>query len=364
MAFEAGSTKPVKLLNVQVLRAYGALAVAFFHTDFTIGIGLKRPIGGFGVSIFFVISGFIMAMICDSDSRHFLARRIARIVPLYWVLTILVFAAGSIVPSLLGNTTADRAAVLKSLFFIPYLTHGAYFPILFLGWSLNYEMYFYLWIAAALLIHKRNAPLIAAAGMTAVLLGLRVLNVGGAAMFYAHPIIFEFILGILCYYGFRSLSEERIQANRTFFVFATIASALVMIAAAITTVGLLNAVIVGVTSTTLVLGAVLLDKAQVSLRWPVLILLGDASYAIYLIHLYCEEIQNKILARGLPILNTKTAVGMPFALVVSVVASLIVYRFLDNPLHVFFRNLLCKPVTLPRVSTREETGRNEQAELG
>ncbi len=338
---------PIKLLNVQSLRAYGALAVAFYHTGFSLNIGLGRPIGSFGVSIFFLISGFIMAMICDTSPEHFLVRRMARIVPLYWLLTLDLFAAGSLIPRLLGGTALDGMALLKSLFFIPYVTHGTYFPILFLGWSLNYEMYFYMLLAGALVVYQRRAALIASGVMIAVLLILRVVHAGGALKFYAHPIILEFVLGILCYYGFRAVPNDRIVANRKVLIGGMFLAAAAMIGAAVTTMGPLNAVIVGITSTILVFCAVLLDKVGISLRWRFLILLGDASYVIYLIHPYCEEALNKIVARRLPMLDPKTWLGMIVALVVTVVVSIVVYRLIDNPLHTYFRKVLCKPRKLP-----------------
>jgi peptidoglycan/LPS O-acetylase OafA/YrhL len=343
----SSSAAPVKLLNVQGLRAYGALAVAFYHTGFSLNIGLGRPIGSFGVSIFFLISGFIMAMICDLNPEHFLLRRIARIVPLYWLLTLALFAAGSLNPTLMGKTTLDGISLLKSLFFIPYITHGSYFPILFLGWSLNYEMYFYLLLAGALLIYQRGAALLASGVMVAVLLVLRLVQASGAVLFYAHPIILEFVLGVLCYYGFRAMPNERILAHRGLLRTAMLLAAGVMIVTAIYTIGSLNAVIVGITATILVFCAVLLDKVGMSLRRPSLIALGDASYVIYLVHPYFGEFLNKIVARRFAVLETTTLLGMFVALSVTVVVSAILYRLVDNPLHLFFRNLLCKPAKLP-----------------
>jgi peptidoglycan/LPS O-acetylase OafA/YrhL len=162
------SPAPLKLLNVQGLRAYGALAVAFYHTGFTLGHG--RSIGSFGVGIFFVISGFIMAMICHTNPEHFLARRVARIVPLYWLLTLVIFFIASVAPRMLGAATANPVFLVKSLLFIPYFHHDAFFPILFLGWSLNYEIHFYVLIAAALLISRPHGPLIASAVIVGVML--------------------------------------------------------------------------------------------------------------------------------------------------------------------------------------------------
>jgi peptidoglycan/LPS O-acetylase OafA/YrhL len=159
------------------------------------------------------------------------------------------------------------------------------------------------------------------------------------------------VVGIFCYYGFRALPAERILANRWLLVCAIVAAGLTMIAAAITTIGPRNAIIVGFSSTVLVFGAVLLDKAGLSVRWPILILLGDASYVIYLVHPYVEEALNKIVGRALPVLSTKTLIGMPVGLGLTLVASIVIYRLVDNPLHTFFRNLLCKPSKLPQVSS-------------
>jgi exopolysaccharide production protein ExoZ len=341
---------PVKLRNVQALRAYGAFAVAYYHTGFSLGIGLGLPIGSFGVGIFFVISGFIMAMVCDTDSRHFLGRRIARIVPLYWILTLAVYLIASIAPGLLGSTSVGWNSLVRSLFFIPYQSRGTYFPILFLGWSLNYEMYFYVLIAAALWISKRYAPLIASGAMIAILLTLQVLQPGGAMMFYGHPIILLFVIGILLYYAFQAIPSEQILANKWTLIITGIAAALVMIITAINLIEWRNALIVGFTSSVLVFCAVLLDKANVSFRWPFLMLLGDASYAMYLVHPYCEEAINKFVARSIPILNSRTLVGMPISLTVTILASILVYRWLDNPLHIYFRNLFARKPKLPAVS--------------
>jgi peptidoglycan/LPS O-acetylase OafA/YrhL len=331
----------IRLSNIQVLRAFGALAVANYHTGFTWGVG--RPVGSFGVAIFFVISGFIMAMICDTNPQHFIARRVARIVPLYWLLTLAVAAMALVAPNLLGRTSVNLAVLLKSLFFIPYKTNGAYFPVLFLGWSLNYEMYFYVLIAGGLLISKRGAAIIAAVVMTLILVAIRVFQFTGAISFYARPIIFEFVAGVFCYYCFRVIPTRAILRLRWPLFFVVGASSLGIIAAAIYVKGGSTPLVVGAASTVLVLCAVLLDKASLSLRRRSVLLLGDASYVLYLIHPYCQQALNKLLAPSIPILATDTAVGMLFATAITIAVALFVFRYIDNPLHQLFHRLLSKP---------------------
>jgi exopolysaccharide production protein ExoZ len=107
--------------------------------------------GGGGVDIFFVISGFIM--VYTTQSHHvgpfsFFVNRVVRIVPIYWLLTLAVFTLAVIAPHLLGATRAAPSELLKSLLFIPFAkSNGAVQPILFLGWTLNYEMFFYMLFA-------------------------------------------------------------------------------------------------------------------------------------------------------------------------------------------------------------------------
>ena len=108
-----------------------------------------------GIDIFFIISGFVMMVSTQISSRHFFIKRIIRICPLYWGLTLVTFTIALIVPYLFENTTANFEHLFKSLFFIPFDKNGlGYFPILYVGWTLNYEMFFYLLFAIALIFHS------------------------------------------------------------------------------------------------------------------------------------------------------------------------------------------------------------------
>ncbi len=106
-------------------------------------------LGVFGVSIFFVISGFIISYIHPRDfaPAGFLWRRIIRIVPLYWLCTIFLALCAVYLPSLFKSTSFTPYYLFSSLAFIPELVPGTvddWRPLLKPGWSLNYEMFFYL----------------------------------------------------------------------------------------------------------------------------------------------------------------------------------------------------------------------------
>ncbi len=143
---------------IQFLRGVAALLVVFWHLfglpDFAAGSKL-------GVDLFFVISGFIMVHAtasCDGTlaySLRFLVRRVIRIYPLWWAAA---FAYVLTSPNLLDNNIFLLWCI-SSVALIPVnlgadVVNGPGFigaPILGVGWTLNYEMYFYLFFAASML---------------------------------------------------------------------------------------------------------------------------------------------------------------------------------------------------------------------
>src|ERR1700727_3089019 len=152
--------KPLsRIRNLQALRIYAAIPVILYHTNFRLpGV---RQIGVFGVHMFFLLSGYIMASICDTDSTAFVRRRLIRIIPLYWTLTLALYSVAWKFPHLMNATQALPAELLKSLFFVPFQkSNGLYQPILFVGWTVNYEMFFYMLLGLALLIAPRRPLLV------------------------------------------------------------------------------------------------------------------------------------------------------------------------------------------------------------
>lgn len=149
---------------IQLLRGFAALMVCFFHMK---GI-LKDSIwgkmlfqnGSLGVPLFFMISGFILyvttskAEITPKFIGKFALKRLLRIVPLYYLLTFVYLA----VQSKLGLFFENPTWLFPMFFFYPsYLgfTGPSYgFPPLAVGWSLNYELYFYLLLALTMFVGR------------------------------------------------------------------------------------------------------------------------------------------------------------------------------------------------------------------
>src|SRR5262249_31198174 len=139
-----------------------AAAVVSYHVVFMLshnaGYALYIPkIGGSGVDLFFVISGFIMVYTNFSTfmqpraATSFLRRRIIRIVPMYWICTTGVVLLLALAPQLFSSVQFDWTYVISSyVFLLSQNSAGDIGVVIQTGWTLCFEAYFYLWFALLL----------------------------------------------------------------------------------------------------------------------------------------------------------------------------------------------------------------------
>ena len=215
------------LLSIQVLRAVAALGVLTHHVcnEKVAHIGsLPAPlhnlsVGVAGVDLFFVISGFVMVYASESlfgkrgAARVFFLRRLARIVPLYWAVT-----AAIIIYLLVVHGTAvlmtlhSPGSLVASFLFIPYPRMDGYLsPVHILGWTLNYEMFFYVFFAVAILLPRRAAVIAITALFIALVAIGRIATLPPPIAFWCDPIILEFCFGMVLAVAYR----EGIRLPRT-----------------------------------------------------------------------------------------------------------------------------------------------------
>ncbi|OXJ10936.1 acyltransferase family protein [Burkholderia sp. HI2500] len=278
--------------NLQCARAFAALAVVGYH----MGV---LPFGQAGVDVFFVISGFIMSVVTPREGRDFLRKRLIRIVPLYWLTTLGVFAIAVVKPHWLNSTTAGIDYLVKSLLFVPYVKeNGHWGPLNLNGWTLEYEMLFYLVIAGSMgFVRARHATTFSALALA--LLCAYVAAGGPASEVVAHlgqPFVLEFGLGVLAC----RLLETGIAGSLprvAWLAVAATALAAIPLAATLfgTPAGFERVFWWGVPACVLIVAAVALDRWGWTIRNATLARLGDASYSIYLLHPYVIGATNKIV---------------------------------------------------------------------
>jgi exopolysaccharide production protein ExoZ len=310
------------LFGIQYLRALAALMVVAHHARNS-QPWLFNPMPDYlalarGVDIFFVISGFIMFTAAgDQPAPEFVRRRVIRIVPLYWIATALALALGA-----LHATVFPPFDVLKSLLFIPFsnpVYGNEIWPVLVPGWTLNYEMFFYLLFAIGLACSRPVA--FTAVAILALAASGFVFDFKGAILAsYTSPLLLEFLAGVVLGKLFLHYDFSR--------AWPLLPIGLACIFAQIG--GLPDIIGAGLPAVAIVAGALALEKR--TSEWAIPKLLGDASYSLYLFHIPFISVLYTVFRR-LPLTGWVQFLAlMACALVGSAVLSVVIYRYLEKPL--------------------------------
>ncbi len=310
-----------RLLNLQVLRALAALSVVVAHALHETGF-LAAAIGrvaidgsawnlGFGVDIFFVLSGFIMThtAACEFGKGgaplRFFLRRCARVIPLYWLLTSIMLLGALAVPSLLAVPIGTLSHILASYFFIPS-GRGVdeVRPVLALGWTLNYEMLFYVFFSLALLLPIRLGIVWLSVLMVGMALVGNLVDTSHVQMaFWTSPIILEFLFGVYVALIFRSGVRIGVEAALVFVAIGLLG--FVRVSSPWDDAALPQFLRSGLPAALFVLAAAI--GPVLPYRKIVLcgVALGDASYSLYLAHPFIlrpmRAIWEKVIGGALPV---------------------------------------------------------------
>jgi exopolysaccharide production protein ExoZ len=278
----------VAILSVQYLRGCAALMIVFVH----LGLQLKRV--GYeghwpyflsaGVDIFFVISGFIMWITTarGMTTLEFFRRRLLRIVPLYWLLTSVILVALIAFPDAVQSGQINRWHVFGSYLFIPTVHPilGIMQPLLIPGWTLNYEMFFYVIFGLALILPITSRLIVVSTILFVLALFPFLVKVPPltAVEFYTYGIILEFAFGMTL--GWLYILGARVSLAIAWAILLLGAGAIVLTADSFAYRGLR----VGVPALLVVAGAVMIERLGGVPNIRGLHFLGNASYSLYLSH--------------------------------------------------------------------------------
>jgi len=377
---QANPQGPKELAYLQVLRAYAALLVAVGHATLAAhgaelgapSVGVLRddvPLWGFGfgfgVDVFFVISGCIMAYVGGRNfgvrgaAGDFLARRIIRIAPLYWLSTLAVVGVGMVTPGSLNGAPPGGLEVATSLLFIPALdTSGAILPVLPVGWSLNYEMFFYLVFSICMCLPRRFG-LLALAGVLGlcVLLGVVFQPESPPLKTWTNPLSLEFLFGVAIAVATMAGLTLRGWALALLGLAAVLTSSLtVFLDIQLETPRILAD---GAPAALLVLLAVTLPEPRPGVVMRGLTLLGNASYSLYLTHLFTVRIVLKIWqAIGLHDLPAWLFTGV--ATLAAISTALLCYLLVERPMTEWLKGRYA--VIKSRLATRRLASKHARAD--
>nr|WP_320022126.1 acyltransferase [uncultured Draconibacterium sp.] len=263
-----------KIESVQMLRGIAALSVIICH----LGLGS----GKFGVDLFFSISGFIMMLVTERSCVDFLKKRLLRICPIYYSLTIMAIGVAFVAPNLLRSPTSDLSLILRSFLFV-----GGENPIVGVGWTLNYEMFFYFVFFLSFTISHNYRHIVASVILgTIVLLGLLVKFENSYFLFYTNPILLEFSLGMFAY---KILFKTKIKPSIVYLLLAIVIYGSLFFY----NIHAIRLISMGIPT---FIAFVLTVKSLQNYGIPkLLVVIGNISYSLYLTHTFVISTISKIL---------------------------------------------------------------------
>lgn len=321
------SSKSETLWSIQYLRALAALGVIIFHSLSDTGDDFE--FGAIGIHLFFVISGFLMwSTTCRNDTgvRHFVSSRVRRIVPIYWIATFLTVLLNVWFPGYLYQASGDPIHVITSLLFIPHSgVEGGTYPVLYQGWTLQYEMFFYAVFAFSLLFGiQRRLGILTAIITSLTLIGLIFPNSPNPLIAtYTDPFCMEFLMGA---WAAKLCSSRAVAPQLAAAILVSGMAGLWLGFHYEIPLGTLGWGVTAIAASSIITGSVLLERHGLMPRWSWLRYGGEASYSLYIFQEFGFFVASRF-TDDWPVL-AKAATFCAFAIATGV----IMFAFVERPI--------------------------------
>jgi exopolysaccharide production protein ExoZ len=338
------SGKAPALVSIQVGRGLAALAVVFYHVSLlfiqkanTTVFGGYARYGYMGVPFFFVLSGFIIGYAHFKDIgqpsklRAFLYKRFVRVYPMYWALSL-----AFVIAALIGFGEPDFSFLpfdlIQSLILI-HFTPQFSSPPLKVAWTLFFEVRFYLIFGFAIYYPKATSAF--CCGWFVAIFMLTPFN----ALTYEWLSYWNlaFPLGLAACF---ILSRARSSSWSIFVISGFVLPTTIILFSSIESLhGGRSVEMLGVMVgfSLLMLGASLAERLYTVRYWSWLLLLGDASYAVYLVHSAIISVAGIVIFKYHVLRHVSAeALVIPLVLIATLIG-IVVHLLLEKPLISFLR---------------------------
>ena len=355
------------LLSIQALRGIAVMAVVLIHIQLYFSNKLAMPtflpqfnIGAASVDVFFVISGFIMVYASErlfgqpGGMRVYFLRRVARIVPMYWgattILLLYVLIRHESFAAANGGAQADY--LIASYLFYPYVRPDGWgAPFLGVGWTLNYEVFFYS-LFGFLIMLSRRMVVATIAVIFSVLIAIRLtIDVPNPFAYWFNPLIIEFVFGMAIALAYRD--GFRIPP---WVQWPLIAAGLALLGYSWSQAHFFpppssERVFYWGLPAILIVGSFALAAKRVphNLFWRVSGFLGDASYSIYLVHTLTLGVPVLLLGRFIAP-QSAPWLYLVLMLLVTTIPSVLCYLFVEKPMIDYFARKIEGPRAPPQAA--------------
>jgi peptidoglycan/LPS O-acetylase OafA/YrhL len=332
------------LKNIQLLRAIAAILVVIHHfmlinrdhgKDGIANFFKISEIGACGVDLFFCISGLVMissiARKSDFSAIEFLKNRFIRITPTYWIATTLLLIITAInyirkdgIHGILVEELFSLRFLISSYTLIPVLHPHTHLlqPFLAQGWTLSYELYFYIILSVAAIIYNGNPIKTVAVGSILLVFSALIFSQFGnvSKIFFGNNIVLEFIFGMVVF----NLTKKTKKFSLTCLIIGVstiIATIFFSVEDRVLFWGIPSALIIYA-----------LVNLESHFRVPVLFeKIGDSSYSLYLTHGIFTYIYSGLISRGWFSESWMQNSAIVFGTFISILFSFIFFRFIENP---------------------------------
>jgi len=337
-----------KLISVQALRGIAVLLVLFFHLSEVrrhyFGMLFSSNFSSFGnagVDLFFVISGFVVVGVARRVERtgargalDFIYDRAARIYPIYWIYSLVLIIPFLLNPALVNSLSRMHGAgdYLRSFLLLPNATS----PVLLVGWTLVFEVYFYAILAAMLLTRVPIAAALVGWAAALIICNLSWIGTTDAPTnpvlaLVSSPLSLEFVMGAAVSYAL--LRPVRKRGASLLVVLAVIIVAVLCFTLDLPREDInpwFRTLVYGPIGVILLIGTVSLEELFHFRYFAWLIAIGDASYSIYLSHTLILSAAGRLLgASPLRVWGTASSIALAAA---CLILGLWSYKYLETPL--------------------------------
>jgi peptidoglycan/LPS O-acetylase OafA/YrhL len=326
----------LKIESLQILRAIAAWLVVYHHyiqkfygfNSDSIFNSFFSYRGGFGVDIFFVLSGFVMYITATRPSTggwSFFIKRLFRVLPAYWFFSLLLIFLVSMIPEQFPNNQYTLETLIYSMLFIPHENPSGLgvYPFLTVGWTLNYEVLFYSILAMCIFLNKKNAIYIC----SSVILIAPLLFINESHTLLSvikSPLMWQFVFGVAVAWLYQRFNIIK-DFNPVFGIVSILIS--VVLLTGVLGYGVVHKTIA---ATLILFGFILINDSinfnSIFVRF--LMRLGDYSYSTYLCHILVIGLMLKLFGNDLSVITEVLVLIILSALIYF--TSKVSYKLIEN----------------------------------